>query len=300
VINKRLVISEPAREFHFTKWELPEFKKHFSNVIMHYYNEDPQFTQIKKDDILFVFLSLPQYQNVECDFKFGMIYPGFGFHPLHHLDQRARMKSVISQYSAVFMNDGPLWESFKDLPNVYNTPYAVDSHMFKKTRVRTKFKRIIQVANNVAWQYKGRHISEAAMKLMPYEWELFPENNNKMGAIPFNELPDIYQKADGFLNPNMIGDPPGYWVDCKYTGTTLEAGLSGCIIFWHDCMKLGNDFETVFEISSNPIEIAKRIPEIINSIDLEKHSLLTSQEFYERCNIKSSVEHKINTIQKFI
>ena len=37
-----------------------------------------------------------------------------------------------------------------------------------------------------------------------------------------------------------------------------EAGMSGCIIFWHDAMNLGNRFETVFEISIDPVEISQK------------------------------------------
>ena len=300
MIERRLVLAEPNREFHFSQWDIPEFKKYFSNVLVHYYAEDPNFTQIKEDDILFVFLHLGIYQSVKCFARFAMLYPGFGFHPLHNLPQRALVAGYITQYNAVFVNDGPVWESYTGTPNVFCAPYGLASEMFKKTRIRTKFKRIIQVANNFAWQYKGRHIAEEAMRLMPYEWELIPDKNNLIGAIPFSELPDVYQNADGFLNPNMIGPPPGYWIDCTYTGTTLEAGLSGCIIFWHDCMGLGNRFETVFEISLNPVEIATKVQDIVNSIDLEKHSLLTAQEFYEKCNIHDATKYKVDVIKNYL
>jgi hypothetical protein len=172
--------------------------------------------------------------------------------------------------------------------------------MFKKTRKRDKFKRIIQVASPSFWQYKGRHIAEAAMKLMPYEWELIPGWAHLGGYVPFEDLPAIYQNADGFLNPNMIGDPPGYYIDCTYTGTTIEAGLSGCIIFWHDCMELGNRFETVFEISLDPVEIAQKVQDVVNSIDLDKHSTRTAEEFHEKCNIENAVKQKVEIMKKFL
>lgn len=302
MINRRLVLCQITAGFHFSQWDIPEFEKYFSNVIIHCRDADPEYTLIKKDDILYVYgVGFYPTPKIDCFAKFGVLFPGFALRPLTNLIQRAEIAKEIRAYTAVFVNEGPMWESYRGTSNVYKVPHGVASNLFKKTRVRNKFKRIIQVANNkYTSPYKGRHISEAAMKLMPYKWELIPENDHPYGYIPFNDLIAVYQNADGFLSPQMVGPPPECETDCNYNGTTLEAGLSGCVVFWHDAMGLGNKLETVFEISLNPVEIAKRIQDIVNNINLEKHSLLTAEEFYEYCNIGNSIKCKVEIMKMFL
>ena len=302
MINKRLVICQNTRDFHFSKWELTEWKKYFKEVSFHYLSDDLKATQIKKDDIIFVYAFIGFYSHVDCFAKFGIFYPGFAYHPLKNPEKQNIMKPIehlLTPYSAIFANEGPIWECYKNHSNFFLVPPSVSNDTFKKTRKRTKFKKIIQVANPV-WPYKGRHISEAAMKLMPYEWELVPSTESKIGYVPWKELPNVYQNADGFLSPNMIGEPPGYYIDAKYTCAMVEAGLSGCIIFWHDCMNLGNSFETVFEISLDPIEIANKVQEVVGSIDLDKHSTKTAKEFYEKCNVENAIKSRIQIMEKFL
>ena len=299
MINKRLILGIPHKDFHFSKIDIEDFRKYFSEVIPHYHLDDPTFSMIKKTDIIFVYQRFVQYANVECAAKFGILYPGFGFHPFILREQMEGIAEVLDCYDAVVMNEGPIWECYKGKENCFVVPPCASHRMFKKTRIRDKFERIIQVANSREPQYKGRLISEAAMKLMPYSWELIPENDNLIGNIPWENLPLLYQAADGFLSPNQIGSSPGYYIDGKYTTATMEAGLSGCIVFWHDCMKIGNTFETIFEISSDPKEIAKTVLDVVNSINLEKHSLLTSQEFYEKCNSEASTKAKFDIMKNF-
>jgi glycosyltransferase involved in cell wall biosynthesis len=147
---------------------------------------------------------------------------------------------------------------------------------------------------------KGRDIAARAMRLMPYEWELYPQDNQLYGSIPHSRMIEIIQDADGFLHPSKIGEAPSCWVDAKYTVSLIEAGMSGCIIFWHDVMKHGNSMETVFEISQNPIEIAARIQEVVGSIDLEKHSQRTAEEFRNKHSIENTVKKKMDVITRFI
>jgi hypothetical protein len=118
--------------------------------------------------------------------------------------------------------------------------------------------------------------------------------------MAWSSLKDIYQNADGFLHPGMIGEGPHRQVDPKYCTSVREAGLSGCIIFWHDAMGLGNDFETVFEVSLEPKEIAETIQDVVSSIDLDKHSTATAEEFYEKCNATNAVKAKVEIIKEFL
>lgn len=303
MIKQRLVICQMSPNFQFSQWDIVEFRKYFSNIVMHYDMVDPEWKQIKKDDILFVYaVGYHPPPVVKCFAKFGMMFPGFALRPFTNLKQREELEKGFKYYTAIFCNDGPVWESYKNIPNMYKVPYGLASNLFKKTRKRDTFKRIILVANNRYPEpsYKGRHIAEEAMKLMPYDWELIPKHDHPYGYIPFLELPDIYQNADGFLSPQMIGAPPDCEVDCTYNGATLEAGMSGCIVFWHDCMKLGNRLETVFEISLDPIEIAARIQDVVKNINLDEHSSKTAEEFHEHCNIENATKCKIEIIKSFL
>jgi hypothetical protein len=176
-------------------------------------------------------------------------------------------------------------------------PFCANTRDFRKTRKRDKFRRLIQVA--ARYEYKGRHIARQAMERLPYEWGLYPAEDGEP-YIPYATLPPIYQQADGFLHPNMIGQPPGYYVDGKYSASTCEAALSGCIIFWHDAMGLGNDLETVFEVSLDPKEIADKIQQVVGSIDLERHSSRTEEEFRDRFSIERAVSEKMKVIGDFL
>jgi hypothetical protein len=298
MINKRLVVAQGGEGFHFSKWDKHEFKKYFKDVIFHSFRDDPEGKIIKKDDVLFVYATLARYQDVECFAKFGILYPGFGFHPLKNPSQTKNVAPLFDKYTGIFMNEGPVWETYKHLSTGHLVPLSCDPTIFKKTRKRDTFKKIIQVAG-LTGPYKGREISEQVMNLLPYEGELIPPMTGPM-YIPWEELPAKYQSADGFLNPNMIGEGPGYPIDAKYTQSTIEAGMSGCIIFWHDCMDLGNSFETVFKISLNPVEIAKKIKDVVDNIDLEKHSQLTAEEFYDKCNMIYAMKYKVDIMKRFL
>jgi hypothetical protein len=230
--------------------------------------------------------------------KFGMLYPGYGFHPYYRPECLQAILPVIEKYTAIFVNEGPVWERLRGHSKVHLVPFSADHTRFKKTRNRAQFKQIIQVARPSF--YKGRHISKEVLASLPYQGSLFPRSDRETATVSWNRLVDIYQNADGFLSPNMIGPPPRYEIDAKYSQATMEAGLSGCIIFWHDCMSLGNSFETVFPISLEPKEIVQRIQDVVSSIDLDKHSTLTAQEFYEKCNAGKAVQAKVEIMKRHL
>jgi hypothetical protein len=297
MINNRLVLVPRVTKMHFAKWEKVEFQKHFSCV-----GEACNPNSIKADDVLMVYSSrwIPRFEKVRCRAKFCMLFPGWNFDPFVRKDyKQTRIINSALQYTSIFVNEGPIWEVMRGKPKTHLVPYSVDNSKFQKRRRRLQFKCIIQVARDEP--YKGRYISEAAMKMMPFEWRLYPPNTGDMNnMLPWSTLPEIYQNADGFLSPNMIGPRPYFRVDAKYNAATMEAGLSGCIIFWHDCMNLGNSFETVFPISLDPKEIAERIQDVVGSIDLDKHSTLTAQEFYEKCNAESAVRAKVEIMKRYL
>ena len=302
MINTRLIIT-PER-FHFARWEIEEYKKHFKEVI----EVQKLYRVLKENDVLlcYAFPAFEEFQNAKCRAKFCMLYPGWRFNPWNRGTAIIKAKTIARKYNAVFVNEGPVWERVKDDPKFVLVPYSAAHKFFTKYRKRTEFKKIIQVARTSA--YKGRDISEAAMKMMPYEWALYPPQSEeyfhvktKSGyPIEWCQLPTIYQEADGFLSPNKIGPPFKYEVDAKYNQSTMEAGLSGCLIFWHDAMGVGNSFESVLEISLNPQEISQKIQDIVSSIDLDKHSTLTAQEFYKKCNAESVTKAKVDIMKRFL
>lgn len=299
MINKRLIVSQHRNSFHFNKWEKHLFKKYFREVVYHSLEDDPRCEVIKKDDVLFVYAMITLYNHVKSANKFGIFYPGFGFNPFKIRDKALKSSYLFDVYDAIFMNEGPVWETFKHLPNAFLVGASCDPNIFKKTRKRDTFKKIIQVAGKIG-PFKGRHISTEVFKSLPYDSALVPADDNPVMYIPFEELPSIYQNADGCLFPNMIGPPPEYQIDAKYNQSNVEAGMSGCIIFWHDCMELGNSMETVFEIPLDPPGIIQKIQEVVGSIDLEKHSILTAQEFYEKCNMHDMMKYKVDIMKRFL
>jgi len=294
MIDRRLVIAQRSG-FHFS-WLNEEFKKHFREVIV---TNDVSFPACR-EDVLFVNAHLGGFQNIGCGLKFGVLYPGFCFHPWKRPEQFDELKSIFSRYDGVFCHEGPVWESAKrdgTCPNFHLVPFCANTNGFKKTRKRDKFRRIIQVAS--PYEHKGRDISEAAMRLMPYEWELIPHKDQGF-YVDYSILSDIYQNADGFLHPGRVGPAPGHFCDGKYTVSLIEAALSGCIIFWHDAMELGNSMKTVFEVSLDPKEIAEKIQEVVNGIDLETHSTKTAEEFREKHGVENTVKKMVDVISRFL
>lgn len=295
MINKKLIIAQ-IENFHFS-WMNEEFKKYFKEVVVVSSNSYPA----NEDDILLANTCLGSFQDYPTKLKFGIVLPGFSFHPFNHPEHVEALKPCLSKYDAVFCDEAPVGYSFQrngTIKNFHIVPICCNTRDFKKTRVRDKFKRIIQVASHGS--EKGRFEAKAAMKLLPYEWQQYPGDTENYFKIPQNEMPNIFQNADGFLQPGRIGDPPGRFMDAKYTVSLIEAGLSGCIIFWHDVMGIGNSMKTVFEVPLNPKGMAERIKDVVSSIDLEKHSILTAEEFREKHSIENTVRAKMEIIQRFL
>lgn len=121
-------------------------------------------------------------------------------------------------------------------------------------------------------------------------WFKIAKFTNRLGIAPV--LPPVgyarhkavirkYQSYDGFVHV-AAETPP--MVDGKYTAALLEAGATGAILFWHDTLRLGNDFETVFDLPLEPDEAARQILEIRRNLDVPRHSRLTREEILDRCD----------------
>jgi hypothetical protein len=293
--NRRLIIGQ-IENFHFTCMN-DEFRKYFREVVV---TSNPWHPAVD-DDVLLVNACLGSFFNVTCKRKFGILLPGFGFHPYKRPEQVVEMKWVFEKYDAVFCDEAPVGEAIKregTCKNFHYVPISVNSNVFKKTRKRDKFRKIIQVASHGA--EKGRDVSREAMKLMPYKWELIPGDTESYFLRTLEQMVASYQEADGFLHPGKIGPAPGYFVDGKYTVSLIEAAMSGCIIFWHDAMNHGNSMETVFEVSLNPQEIAARVQEVVGTIDLDQHSTKTAEEFRNKYGIENTVKKMMDVIEPFL
>ena len=75
MINKRLIIGQ-IENFHFT-WMNEELKKYFKEIII---TSNPYFPA-NEDDVLMVNACLGSFQDQKCKAKFGILLPGFSFHP---------------------------------------------------------------------------------------------------------------------------------------------------------------------------------------------------------------------------
>lgn len=104
-----------------------------------------------------------------------------------------------------------------------------------------------------------------------------------------------YQKHDGFVHIARENPPH---TDAKYTACLLEAGATGAILFWHDALALGNDFETIFSLSDDIETAAAAIVRLRREIDVEKHSRRTAEEIRDRCHPDAVVRARLAAIER--
>jgi hypothetical protein len=115
------------------------------------------------------------------------------------------------------------------------------------------------------------------------------------GYANHNKLIKRYHQYDGFVHIAKHNPPA---TDAKYTATLLEAGATGALLFWHDTLGLGNDFETVFSLPLDVDEAAKEILNIRNNINIEGHSKRTAEEIRDRCNPDAVMRIRLASIEK--
>lgn len=297
---------------HFLRWELPEFAKYFEIV------EKPDSNipvLVFGPDVLEEGVQLPSSK------RYAVLFPGFGHNPVYNKDTNAKHKKLIAQYNIVFINPGPLEIAYKGISNIVFYPFSVDVKKIKYIKPRSKIKKIIHISSN--YPQKDWQRSEEIMKKTGLDWEVYPPrvSSNKLasklhlkikkyaykatnlgifkipphGYVDHNRVIQKYKKNDAFIHvARDIKDP--VYIDGKYTATLIEAGLAGCIIFWHDTFQLGNTLETVFELPLDIDEAAAKLIEITKTINIKHHSLKTHQEMLEKFSPEISVKIRADAI----
>ena len=298
---------------HFLSWELPYFRKYFNIV------DTPD-----KNNILFVFGpdALVSGALLPAKLKVVLLFPGFGYNPYHNIIHRYGMQEVIDQYyDLVFVNPGPLHEAFRNCKKLRLCPFSINTDVIKLRRPRNKINNLIHISANTPQKDWTR--SRDIMRLTGLSYEVFPSRNfpiyqrvlrrirlylNRKGYFKSNPLYfagydshqkiiEKYHKYDGFVH--IAAEIPPL-VDGKYTATLLEAGLTGAILFWHDTLGLGNDFETIFNLSVDPLKAADEVLQIRQSIDIEAHSKKTAEEIYEHTNPEKIIRNRFEAIKELL
>lgn len=298
---------------HFLTWELPYFRRYFDVV------DSPD-----ENSILFVFGpdALASGAFLPAKTRIALLFPGFGYSPYYDLVHRYGMRKIIDEnYDLIFVNPGPIHEAFKDSPKLRLCPFSVDVNVIDVKRYRNKIDTLLH-ASAIAPQ-KDWTRSYEVMKLSGLKYEVFPkrvksiperlllkirmhiEKKGSIRSTPFfqsgyethKRVIEKYHKYDGFVH--VAAETPPY-VDGKYTATLLEAGLTGSILFWHDTLGLGNDFETIFNLPLDPSEAAKQILDIRKSINVEAHSRRTAEEIYERVNPDNVMKIRFEAMRELL
>lgn len=298
---------------HFLKWELPYFKKYFELV------DEPS-----SDAVLFVFGpdALATGAMLPARLRTTLIFPGFSYNPYHNLVHRHGMQRVVDEhYDILFANPGPIAEAFKDCPKLRICPFSVDTDRISVRRFRKSIDSLIHISAN--YPQKDWTRSRDTMQLTGLKYDVFPPrerslarriarriknelvDNNRVTNAPLlhagydshDTVIRKYSEYDGFVH--IAGETPPF-VDGKYTATLLEAGLTGSILFWHDTLGLGNDFETIFSLPKDPQSAAEEILIIRRSIDVETHSRLTAEEVRERVNPDKVMRMRFEAIREML
>jgi hypothetical protein len=280
---------------HFLRWELPVFARYFelanapdADTILLAYGPDVVWTAAR----------LPAKSRM------AYLFPGFGYNPYHNLRMRSEATAALStEYQAVFVNPGPLQVAYSELPHLYVCPFSVDTSLVRLKQVRTSLDSLIHISSRAP--QKDYRRSQRVMQLTSLHHEVFPteeliqeraavciaEHNTAFegaGYLPHEQIVEKYHASDGFVHiASEIVDPQ--FLDGKYTATLLEAGVTGAILFWHDTFNLGNDFETIFALPSDPEAAARMILEIRQRLDVADRSRRTHEEIVDRCNPDSAV-----------
>lgn len=297
---------------HFLKWELEEFSKYFEIV------QSPA-----KEALLLSFGPdvLVEASTLPAKERFAVLFPGFGHNPLYNHELNKLHRSVIKKFKGVFVNPGPLEIAYKGLKNIYLYPFSVDTKLVACKKYRTSVKSLLHVSNDGL--QKDWQRSEKIMHLTGKKYEVYPPRNNHFydkevkrneiknklrsiihikkrnylprGYVMHEKVIKKYQKYDGFVH--VAKDiKHQVLIDGKYTASLIEAGLTGCILFWHDTFSLGNDLKTVFSLPLDPVEAAEEINKICHSIDIKKHSEATRAEMLAKFNPTTSVKIRVEKI----
>ena len=293
---------------HFLSWELPYFARYFDLA-----------NSPGNDTIVFAFgpdvfesaILLPAKMRV------ALLFPGFGLNPYHNLVHKYGMRHIIEKhYDLVFANPGPTAAAFEDCIKLRLCSFSVNTDLIKFQKSRTGLNALIHISNRHFQKDWTR--SRDIMRMTGLRYEVFPHPvrfrlnwarqrllrrlfNRKMyhvpGYIAHSVLARKYQQNDGFVH--VAAEKPPV-VDGKYTATLLEAGLTGCLLFWHDTLGMGNDFETVFDLPLDPRKAADEILQIRKSVNVPIHSRRTAEEIYEYVNPDRVMKTRFEAIKEFL
>lgn len=302
---------------HFLEWEVPLFKQWFD--IVSNPSSDAHILAVGPD-VMYEAAGLPANR------RFLVQFPGFGHNPLHNYDLRLQDLALFDEhYDRVFVNPGPLEIAYSELSRLTIYPPCVNTKIVPAGRYRTRLDSLLHVSSRTA--QKDWQRSAAIMAKTRLRSEVFPPRNleflqrqsrranqkSKLLAalrIPHQKpLPlgyvshamtiEKYRKYDGFVHVARDVAHPGM-IDGKYTATVMEAALTGAIIFWHDTLRLGNSFETIFELPLNTRDASELIQDVRASINIEQHSRLTREEFLEKVDPAKSVRIRAEAMMESI
>lgn len=294
---------------HFLSWELPYFQRYFDLV-----------SQPDSDAILFAFGpdALASGAILPAKLRVILLFPGFSYNPYHDVIHRLGMQQIIrDSYKIVFTNPGPIHEAFKHLDNLYICPFSVNTDLIKVRQYRKHISSLLHASAD--YPQKDWTRSRDIMRLTRLPFEIFPQRSTTLperlllkfrkylaakkvlnsapllnqGYEAHQQVINKYHNYDGFVH--IAAETPPY-VDGKYTATLLEAGLTGSILFWHDTLGLGNDFETIFNLPLEPEKAAIEILQIRKNIDIEAHSKRTVEEIYDRVNPEKVITTRLDVI----
>lgn len=282
---------------HFLNYELPYFRRYFEIV-----------PQPGPDVIVFAYgpdaFDIPP--TLPARLRVAYVLPGFALSPLYDEARRAHLLQTIeSGYDLVFTNPGPIHEALKSSPKVVTHLFAAKVSIADAFRPRTAINSLVHISGEQPQKDSAR--SQQVMQQTGLRHEVFPPRKaytplqrrmfrfrrwlraHNLPAPLFlhpsyvrhSTVVRKYREYDGFVH--VAGEVPPY-SDGKYTATLLEAGLTGAILFWHDTLGLGNDFETIFDLPLDPSAAAACILEIRDSLDVARHSRQTRDEIRAKCD----------------
>ncbi|PZU46378.1 MAG: hypothetical protein DI566_07760 [Microbacterium sp.] len=304
---------------HFLAWELPHLAKYFHLV------EKPSWNASLLafgPDVIRSGASLP------ASHRFLTQFPGFGHNPLHDLAVRQQDLDVFDRcYERVFVNPGPLQIAYASSDRVTLFPVSIDVRLIdvQRNRSRERIASLLHVSSRTA--QKDWRRSAAVMKKTGIPYEVFPPLDEAelirrgrrsqrraawlralgvksaralpLGYVSHRETIRKYREYDGFVHiardvrhPTMI--------DGKYTASLMEAALTGAIVFWHDTLGLGNDFETIFDAPASTHDAAEYIHQVRSSLNVRAHSRATAEEMKERADPGRSVAVRAHAMLEVI
>ena len=305
-MKKRLFIHvENAK--HFLAWELPFFEKEFE-LEPHPSSNTPLFA--------FGPDALISGANIPAPIRMALLFPGFGWNPFHDMQHRMVMKRIIREsYHLIFVNPGPIYEAFRDLPQIRICPFSINTKIIPRYRYRKHVTGILHASAD--FPQKDWTRSREIMKKTGLIWEVYPPRHPKPikkittaaskilarsplaihGYKKHDRLIKKYLQYDSFVH--VAAETPPY-VDGKYTATLLEAAASGCITFWHDTLSLGNDFESIIELPLEVDAAVSRIIEISRDINIEYHSRKTQEEIFDKLSPDRAMKTRLDDIRNIV